>query len=109
MERTRGLSSSSELLASLYVLPLVRLLRALRLPLLVPFAGGVSMSISSTGPIRMETPGSTWPLDGICLSMVWSTLLGMTSADFTTCRGLAMIECVVWATKCKVRLAMGND
>jgi len=92
MERTRGLSSSSELLASLYVLPLVRLLRALRLPLLVPLAGGASMSISSTGPMRMETPGSTWPLDGICLSMVLSMLLGMVSADFTRGRKLAMVR-----------------
>jgi len=46
-KRTNGLASSSELLASLYDLPFVILLRDLRFPPAFPLVSGASMSILS--------------------------------------------------------------
>lgn len=66
------------------------LLRALRFPL-TPFVDGASTSMSSTGPMRMDTPGSTWLLEGCSLSNFWSTSLGICSADFARAQALAWV------------------
>jgi hypothetical protein len=42
------------------------------------------MSISSTGPIRIEMPAPRFPFEETSLSMALSTREGMVAEDFTT-------------------------
>lgn len=60
-------------------------LRAFRFPFALPLTTGSSISISSTGPFRMEMPGALCAAGGFALSIISSTLSEMMPLDLGGC------------------------